>query len=428
MTTRTSIVPSARAVALAAASAIPAIAVALALPQFWYAGLFAVLFVLALTLADALLAPRAAPAMVDAPVAAYVGQEVAVDIRAQGRADATVEHDERLGDIRGRASFADRGTLTYRALRRGTGRLGALWLRSPGRLGLVWRQRREVLDREVAILPDVRPARAEALRLFRRDASLGEIAQLDIGAGGEFHALSQWREGQDHRAIDWKASGRHGALIAKEFRTERNNDVVFAVDAGRTMCEPVDGVPRVDRAVSAALSAAFVALKLGDRVSLFGFDAKPRIASNAVSGTPAFATFQALAAQLDYSTEETNFTLALTTLGAKLGRRSLVLVFTEVADATNAELMLAAAARVAQRHLVVFVLMRDAELHELADARPRMPDDVSRAVVAAALLRERRLVVTRLQRLGIHVVEAPYQRLGADLVNAYLSVKRANKL
>lgn len=425
---RTAIVPSARAVALAVAMALPAAIVAIVLPQFWYAGLFAVLFVLALTAVDALLAPRAAEPLLEAPVAAYVGQEVDLRLRVAGRTDATLEHDERLVDVRPRASFADNGRLVYRALRRGTARLDALWLRAPGRLGLVWRQRRLVLDRSIAILPDVRPARTEAVRLFRRDASFGEIAQLDIGAGGEFHALSQFREGQDHRAIDWKASGRHGGLIAKEFRTERNNDVVLAIDAGRTMCEPVDGVPRVDRAVAAALSAAFVALKLGDRVSLFGFDAVPRIASNAVSGTASFATFQQLAAQLDYSTEETNFTLGLTTLAGKLGRRSLVLVFTEVVDATNAELMLAAAARVAQRHLVLFVLMRDAELHALVDAEPATPDDVSRAVVAAAMLRERRLVVTRLQRLGINVVEAPYERLGADLVNAYLAIKRSNRL
>ena len=422
------VVPSARAVALAAAAGVPAIVVAVVLPQFWYAGLFAVLFLLALTLVDAVSAPGPDDIAVDAPVAAFVGEDIAVGLCARGRTDATLEHDDRLVAVRGRASFDREGTLGYRTLRRGTAVLDALWARSPGRLGLVWRQRRIALDRAIAILPDVRPARAQALRLFRRDASFGEVAQLDIGAGGEFHALSQWREGQDHRAIDWKASGRHGALIAKEFHTERNNDIVVAIDAGRTMSEPVEGVARVDHAVAAALSAAFVALKLGDRVSLFGFDSVPRVSSNPVSGTSSFATFQALAAQLDYSTEETNFTLALITLGARLRRRSLVLVFTELVDASNAELMLAAAARVAQRHLVLFVLIRDADLHALADAKPGTADDVSRAVVAAALLRERRVVVTRLQRLGIHVIEAPHARLGAELVNAYLSVKRANTL
>ena len=88
----------------------------------------------------------------------------------------------------------------------------------------------------------------------------------------------------DRRAIDWKQSARHLKLHAKEFRTERNNQIVFAIDCGRQMSEPVAGLPRVDRAVSAMLLAAWVALKLGDRVALHAFDSRPRIASGLVSG------------------------------------------------------------------------------------------------------------------------------------------------
>ena len=49
---------------------------------------------------------------------------------------------------------------------------------------------------------------------------------------------------------------------------------------------------------------------------------------------------QALPAIADYSTEENNFTLALTTLSAKLDRRSLVIIFTDFVDPISAELML----------------------------------------------------------------------------------------
>ena len=424
------IYPSGRAALLAAASAIPALAVALAVPQFWYAGLVFVVLILALTLADALGTSSANTLEValDAPSAAFVGEEVrlAITVRMSGtsRFEAVIEHDARLAGEESARSLRK----TYTAVRRGSAAIEALWLRWPGLFGLAWRQRRVALDRQIAILPDVRPARAEALRLFRRDASLGAIVQVDTGAAGEFQALAEFRSGMDRRTIDWKASARHGGLIAKEYRTERNNDVVFAIDAGRLMCEPVAGVPRIDRAISAALTAAFVALKLGDKVSLFGFDARPRISSGAVSGVGSFGTFQRLAAELDYSNEETNFTLALTTLGAQLKRRSLVLVFTDFVDPTSAELMLKTVGRLAERHLVLFVLMHDVELAALAEAEPLHADDVSRAVIAAAMLRERRIVVARLERLGVHIVEASYDKLGPELVNAYLGLKRRNLL
>ena len=416
------IYPSARAAVLAALAAVPAIAVALAVPSYWYAGLIAVLLVLALTAADALaVAPVSAlTTSLDAPRAAFVGQEVPLTVYAQlsnGVAvQSIVEHDARLAGS------------PLAAVRRGAAAIDALWVRWAGPFGLVWRQRRIALDRTVDIQPDIRPARAEALRLFRRDATMGEIVRPDTGSGGEFQALTDFRGGMDRRVIDWKASGRHGELIAKEYRTEINNDLVFAVDAGRLMSDPVDGLPRIDRAISAALTAAFVALKLGDKVSLFGFDARPRVASGAVSGVQSFVTFQRLAAQLDYSNEETNFTLALTTLNAQLKRRSLIMIFTDFVDPTSAELMLKTVGRLAERHLVLFVLMQDVELEDMANADPISPDDVSRAVIAAAMLRERRIVVARLQRLGVHIVEAPHAQLGTELVNAYLTLKRRNAL
>ena len=47
-----------------------------------------------------------------------------------------------------------------------------------------------------------------------------------------------------------------------------------------------------------------------------------------------------MAAQLDYSTAETNFTLGLTQLSGELEHRSIVVVFTDFSDTTSAELML----------------------------------------------------------------------------------------
>jgi uncharacterized protein (DUF58 family) len=228
------IYPSGRAAILAAASALPAIAVAVLVPAYWYAGLIIVLLVLALTAADALATPgaKALQAVLEAPRAAYVGQDVKLDIMARvgggRRFEAAVEHDARLVPAASGSELSnDSRTMRLAAVRRGSATIDALWLRWPGILGLVWRQKRIDLERKIAVLPDVRPVRAEALRLFRRDASIGEIVQVDTGAGGEFQALAEFRQGMDRRAIDWKASARHGGLIAKEYRTERNNEIVF---------------------------------------------------------------------------------------------------------------------------------------------------------------------------------------------------------
>ncbi|AGH50555.1 hypothetical protein G432_14180 [Sphingomonas sp. MM-1] len=436
------IYPTRRAVLLAAAGAPAVLVVGVLWPAYWYAGIGWTLFVFALTAIDAVSGawPRDPRIDVEAPGTAGVGAGLKALVRvaftgaAPASAEIILEHSDLLETPGGPAwtialaGGSGAASLPLAAARRGAARLEALWLRWTGPLGLSWKQRRAPLNLRILITPDVHAVRDRGAHLFLRSTMHGLVAQLDRGDGAEFESLADFQPGMDRRAIDWKQSARHSRLLAKEYRTERNNNIVFALDAGRNMCEPLDGVPRIDRAVSAALLSAYVALKLGDRVSLFGFDSRPRITSGAVAGARAFALIQRLAAEIDYSGEETNYTLALTTLGGRLNRRSLIVVFTEFSDPTSAELMLRAAAGLLDRHLVLFVVLEDRELVDIAAAEPHDPDDVTRAVMAAELLRERRIVITRLRHSGFHVLESPHDRVGLRLVDYYVDLKRRNLL
>jgi uncharacterized protein (DUF58 family) len=190
------------------------------------------------------------------------------------------------------------------------------------------------------------------------------------------------------------------------------------------MSAPIAGRARIDHAVSAALTLAFVGLKIGDRVGLYSFDARPRLASGAAAGVRAFPALKRLAAQVDYSTEETNFTLGLTSLAGRLDRRALVVIFTDFADPTSAALMVEHVGRLARTHLILLVTFRDEELERLRAAEPLEPDEVSRAVVAGALLRQRESVLAQLRRMGVQILEAPAAETGPALINRYLDVKR----
>ncbi len=429
--------PTRRAIVLTAAGAPVALAVALAAPQLWAAAGAWVLMVIGLMLADTLLAarPGALTLAVRAPKVLGVGRggtaEVAASFERRGprEIELALGANERLavnpGQQRARLSGGRaEARFTLSPERRGDGRLERLWARWQGPLGLVWRQRETAPDQALAVTPDVEGVKQEALRLFARDAPFGMKAQLDTGEGSDFHALKDFQTGMDLRSIDWKQSARHARLVGREYRTERNHHLVLAIDSGRLMSAPAGDIPRVDHAINAALLLAFVGLKMGDRVGLFAFDARPRVASGVAAGAQAFPLIQRLAAQIDYSAEETNFTLGLTSLAGRLDRRSLVVVFTDFADPTSAELMLDNVARLMRTHLVIFVVFRDQELEDLVRAEPVDADAVSRAVVAHELLRQREAVVGRLRRLGAQIVEAPARELGPALVNAYLDAKR----
>ena len=436
------IYPTRLAVLLAAAVAPAALVIGVYYPAYWTAGLGLLVLLIALGAIDAALGANVGDADIacDIPGAVGIGESFAATVRAKFRRSPPPAAEVAV-DVSGPvtaptgwraaapvAAGTGAAAVALKAERRGTARLEAAWARWRGPIGLVWKQRQALFDRAVLITPDMRPVREKSVQLMTRDAMHGQIAQFQVGEGAEFEALTDFRQGMDRGSIDWKTSARHTRLVGKEYRTERNNNIVIALDSGRAMCEPLGDMPRIDRAVAAALLTAFVALKDGDRVGFFAFDSHPRASTNPISGPRAFAMLQRVAAGIDYSSRETNYTLSMSTLASGLNRRSLIVVFTEFPDTVSAELMLHAVSTVLKRHLVLFVVLRDEEIEAFTATDPQQPEDVSRAVIAAGLLRERRLVLTRLRHLGVHVVEAAADEAGPALVTAYLDLKRKNAL
>ena len=161
------------------------------------------------------------------------------------------------------------------------------------------------------------------------------------------------------------------------------------------------------------------------------WDAPGRAAKRGRGAGPApghFPALQRAASLIDYAPVESNFTLALTTLSAQLNRRSLIILFTEFTDATSADLMIRAAGRLVKKHRLLFVVLKDEELENEEKRRPESAADVTRSNVAAAMLRDRQLVIARLQRLGADVLEVPADAMAGGVVDAYLNIKRQGTL
>ncbi len=431
------IVPTLRAAILIALAAPVALVIAAAAPGAWIAAPALGGALLLLVLADALVAGRLHEVRITAPrdVEVGAGGELLADARFAGgqrsRVDAALALDPRLAPggrvafALARADQAWRGAFAFAPSRRGTGKVERLWLRWAGPLGLGARQVTRDLDDTVRVWPNIGDIRSPAFQTFLKDAQYGLINRRIRGEGTQFEALTEYEPGMDRRRIDWKSSARHVHLYAKEFETERNNQIVFAFDCGQTMCEPLAGMPRIDRAVSAALATAYVALKGGDRVALFGFAARPEVSTPFVGDSRDFHRLQSAAAGLDYHAQEPNFTLALATLAGRLQRRSLIVIFSDFTDPTSAELMIESIGRLVSRHVVLFVTMADEELEDIAVADPADMQALAMSVTADSLLRQRALVTRRLKQLGVDVIEAPYAQIGTRLIDGYLAIKRA---
>jgi len=319
-------------------------------------------------------------------------------------------------------------TVALRPRMRGTATVKTLWVRWVGPLGLAQKRRKIDVGRSIAVVPNIRAVRAAAIKFFSRDAIHGLRVSPQFGGGSEYEALREYVPGMNHRAIDWKQSARHHKLVCKEFRAERNQQIIIAMDTGQLMTEPMDGITKLDHAINAGLLLSYISLRVGDRVGLFGFDAKVRAYAQPVGGVQAFPRLQRFSADLTYQHEETNFTVALAELSARLSRRSLVILLTDFVDTVTAELMLENVYRLARKHLVVFVTLRDPSLAELIHATPNTLADLHRSVVAEEFTREREVVLEKLHRVGVHTIDATPRQVSTQLLNSYLDIKRRELL
>lgn len=313
--------------------------------------------------------------------------------------------------------------LEITAKRRGTWPIERVWLGWPSRFGLAFFCPRLKLDAEVAAVPNIRAVQSGQIDVTVRSTLYGVKENILKGEGSEFHQLREWVTGMDPRTIDWKHSARHRALMAKEMRAERNHHVILALDNGYLMREEVAGLPKIDHAVNAALACAWAAGLGGDLVGMYAFDSQPRIFLPPEPGRAAFARLRTRMAELDYESVETNHTLAIARLHTRLKRRSLVVVFSDFVDTTTAELLVENISVLNRSHVIVFVALSDPSLEETANASPHGMTDVARAVSAAQMIRERQIVMERLQRLGVFVVDTAPQAVTARLISTYLTIK-----
>jgi uncharacterized protein (DUF58 family) len=314
-------------------------------------------------------------------------------------------------------------------LRRGLAKLLYLNLRWTGPLGLMAAQHRLDVNAEMPVVPNTRAVARDSVRLAFDDALLGLKQQRRRGQGSEFDALREYGSGMDRRHIDWKHSARHSKLLAKEFDTERNHNIVFAFDSGQLMSEPLatdsgGEVSRLDRSINAGLMMAHICLRAGDKIGMFAFDAAVRRYLAPSGGASAFPLFAAESGRVEQGPYETNFTLGLTDLGRRLERRSLIVVMSEFTDSTTAELMIENLARLSKKHLIMFVTFADKALADVRNTVPRMTADVARAVVSDEMLRERKIVLERLRRLGLLVLETAPETLSLQMIQRYLDIKQ----
>lgn len=362
----------------------------------------------------------------DLPTDLPVGADVDLMLEAEGIFPGTEGRIDWPEGVSGPERFFFDGPETavpLKTQRRGIWDLGRLWLRWRSPWGLFERMARPQLGVSAHVVPDVRKARSGEIETVVKSALFGAKVNSLVGEGSEFHQLQEFVPGMDTRAIDWHQSARHNALIVKDHQAERNHHLILALDNGYLMREEVEGMPKIDHAITAALALAWAGAVAGDLVGLYAYDGQPRMFIPPRSGRAAFSQIRSHLAGLDYATVESNPTLAFSRLNSQTPRRSLIVVFSDFVDTTTAELMVENVAVLARRHAMVFVSLRDPALSERVSTPAKSTSDMAKLVSARMVQAERDKVLRRLSHLGVTVLDVAPDQLTPKLVGTYLDLK-----
>ena len=291
--------------------------------------------------------------------------------------------------LRLRAGGRSRVPTTVTPTRRGRFPLDAVTVRVTGPLHLVCRQSTRSLPGSIRVMP-ASPSRAAIARRVPRMLD-GSRTVRRAGAGAEFDQLRDYGPDDDFRRVDWAATLRLQRPIVKQYRAERNQNLVVLLDNGRVMAGTVAGVPRVEHAMDAALAITHMAARLGDRVGLVTFDRQVRSIVVPDNGRSQFGRVAEAMYLLEPDLAESAYTVAFSAATARFRRRSLYVVLTDLAEATVEQALLPALPILTRRHLVVVAGVQDPAVGGWArDGGLQAASEAFRQAAAVASLSRRR--------------------------------------
>ena len=333
-------------------------------------------------------------------------------------------------------------TLEYRARppRRGDATFGDLYLRVTGPLGLVERTfRQHGSAQPVRVYPNLRELRRYDL-LMRRglEAQPAGRPVRVAGASTEFERVREYLPDDEFRRVNWKATARRGQPMVNQFEAERSQNLVILLDAGRAMAalgtRPTDdgatdaGLTKLDHALNAALLLAHVASQRGDRVALLAYTDDVRVFVPLQRGRRALlATVQALY-NLRAEPVEPDHARAFEFLARRNLRRSLVVLFTDLADRESSATLATHLLRAARQHQVVCVTLGDPNVRRPATMRPTDAASLYEKMVALHLLDDRAAVLAQLAAYGVLTVDTDADKLNPRLIGTYLELKQRGRV
>jgi uncharacterized protein (DUF58 family) len=295
--------------------------------------------------------------------------------------------------------------------------------RIAGPLGLAWWPRKVTCAQRLRVVPD----------LFRNVAEVGSVsasgsqAAFDSGAGAEVLRLREYRSGDPPRVIDWKATVRAGRLISRDFSQDHGLQIVILIDAGRSSSLRAGNLDRFGHYVNVAARLAQFAVEREDLVGLILYADRPLATLVPARGAGAVVRLRALLAAARVERTESNPLYAATRVRSLVRHRSLIVMLTDIDDASAKSQLTQAVRFLLPKHLPFVAGLSSAAVESLARAPARQWLDPYRSLAAQEYCIGLERKVRALNALGAPALVARPEQLEHAVFAAYANFQRQRR-
>jgi len=318
-------------------------------------------------------------------------------------------------------------TWNCRPMMRGKFHAGPAYVEGVSTLGF-WSSRKALpAESEIRVYPDLLTERSGLAALFLRRGILGLHVQRQVGKGRDFEKLREYVAGDSFEDIHWKATARRARPITKIFQIERTQEVYVVIDASRLSARRTspEGGPILERLVTSALVLGLAAQQQGDLFGLITFTNKVETFVRAKNGKAHYNLCRDALYTLQAQVVSPDFDELYTYIRLRLRRRALIIFLTSLDDPALAESFVRNIELIRRQHLLLVNMIREPGMAPLfADQNAESVDDLYQHLGNHLRWQKLRQLEKTLQRRGVRFSMLDNERLSADLVNQYLTVKQ----
>jgi uncharacterized protein (DUF58 family) len=292
-----------------------------------------------------------------------------------------------------------------------------------GPLRLAWWPKTLEGRRQVRVQPDLFQGPAEV----RGIAAAGARSGRDLGTGAEVLRLRDYRAGDPPRIVDWKAAARTGRLISRDFAQDHRTEIVIVIDAGRSSALRAGVLDRFGHYVNIAARLAQHAAGREDQVGLVIYADRPLGVLAPARGAPAVARLRRMLTAARIEPTESNPLSAALRVRTLARQRSLVVLLTDVDDATAASQLAQAARLLLPKHLPFVAGLSSGAAEAMARAPAEHWLDPYRSLAAQEYCTGLARKVRALKALGAPALVAKPEQLERAVFAAYANFRRSRR-